>query len=131
MKLTGHGLVVDGSLTTMSSGKTSPLVSFLYIHFIFLFSSPSLCSCVSAHMCVYVCVPLPSFLSTWLHVRFMRCQFSELHPPSPLPLSHFRPSYFTHVATCNLRTSSPGSSSLPSTQPSAQGSIPATLVSVR
>jgi len=90
---------------------TSTHYSFCFfwtIHLIFLITPSSLSLCMSA------CPILPVF-STWLHVRFMKCQSAEVH----LTLSHFCPSCFTHVATCNLRTSSHGFN--------AQGSISSTL----
>lgn len=110
MKLTGYGLVVDWSPTTMSSGRTSPLSLFYTSHFIFLFSSHTLPFRISVHICVYVSLFfLPS-------LYLAACQIYEVPvcrstSPSRLPVSHFRLSYFARVAACNLKTSSPGSSS--------------------
>lgn len=89
-----------------------PMSLFYTFHFIFLFSYPSLpfCVCVCVHM--YVCVPLSLLSLSLAAYQIYEVPVCRSTSP-PLPVSHFRPSYFTHVATCNLRTSSPGSSSLP------------------
>lgn len=110
MKLTGHGLVVDWSTTTVSFRKTSPLVSTL-----FSYSLPPLLPCrVRLQICVCVYL-LPVFL---ISLHLAGCQIYELPVCTNTSSSSSlflvsRPSYSPHVATCNLRTSNPGSSSLP------------------
>lgn len=76
-----------------------------------------------------VCVPtvLHCFLSAWLRTRFMWCQFAGVHLP---PTSFFlisKPSYFTHVTICNLRSSR--AAVFHSARPGARQSISAILVS--
>lgn len=60
-----------------------------------------------------MCVCVPFFLPS---LYLAACQIYEVPvcrntSPSRLPVSHFRLSYFARVAACNLKTSSPGSSS--------------------
>ena len=60
-----------------------------------------------------MCVCVPFFLPS---LYLAACQIYEVPvcrstSPSHLPVSHFRLSHFARVAACNLKTSSPGSSS--------------------
>lgn len=110
MKLTGHGLVVDQSTTTMSFRKTSPLVSTLF--------SYSLTPLLPLRVCLQICV-CECLLSVFLlSLHLAACQIYELPVCTNTSSSSslflvFWPSYSPHVASCNLRTSNPGSSSLP------------------
>lgn len=110
--------------------KIPPFVSFLYVALHFPVQFPPLLPRepgVSAHVC------LRAGRSSLLPLYLTACQIYVVpvcRSTSPSHLSLFlisKPSYFTHVALCNLRSSRPAV--FLSTRPGAPESVSAILVS--